>query len=333
MKYIDVKTTDPAFNLALEQYVFDELSENDDIFLLWQNDNAIIIGKNQNTYLEINTDYVKQNKIRVVRRLSGGGAVYHDLGNLNFTFIMREKEKQFDFSKFCRPVVTALKKLGVTAEINGRNDMVIDGKKFSGNAQYFKNGKIMHHGTLMYDSNLEVVSNALNVSQEKMITKGVKSIKSHVTNIRPYMENKNIPIREFKKLLVEHMFEETNLTEYHLTEEDFSRVQEIANAIYETWEWNYGKSPQYEICRKIRLEGCGQIELCMNIENECIADFDIYGDYFSYKDKEGLCNAVNGSALLKEELIRRLEDIDVASYIHNLTVNGLLQLILGNEEP
>lgn len=328
MKYIDVQSTDPSFNLALEQYVFDELSEEDDFFLLWQNDNAIIIGKNQNTYMEINTEYVKQQGIKVVRRLSGGGAVYHDMGNLNFTFIVKEDRKQFDFSKFAKPVVEALHKLGVNAEINGRNDMTIDGKKFSGNAQYFKNGKIMHHGTLMYDSNIEVISNALQVSAGKIESKGVKSVKSRVTNIRPYMKE-NVPITEFKRLLVASMFAENDLQNYCLSDEDMKRIAEISEKRYATWEWNYGKSPKYELFRQKRVEGCGQIEICMDVENGRITRFDIYGDYFSYQDKEGLCNAITGSLLDENNITERLKNMGVSQYIHNLTCHQLTRLILG----
>lgn len=332
MKYINVQSTDPSINLALEQYVFDELSEEDDFFLLWQNNNAIIIGKNQNTYLEINTKYVMQYGIKVVRRLSGGGAVYHDMGNLNFTFIMKENRKQFDFAKFANPVILALEKLGVKAEVNGRNDMMIDGKKFSGNAQYLKNGKIMHHGTLMYDSNIEVISNALHVNSEKIASKGVKSIKSLVTNIRPYMNDSNIPISEFKKLLVENMFAENSLQAYNLTAYDIKRIGEISKKKYATWEWNYGKSPNYEICRQKRFEGCGQIEICMNISNERIKDFDICGDYFSYKDKDDLCRAIDGSRLESEDIGERLKAIDVSSYIHNFSNEELIALILGEKD-
>lgn len=331
MKYIDVQSTEPSFNLALEQYVFDELSENDDFFLLWQNDNAIIIGKNQNTYMEINTDYVRQHDIRVVRRLSGGGAVYHDLGNLNFTFIVKESRRQFDFSQFCRPVIAALRQFGVNAEINGRNDMVIDGKKFSGNAQYFKNGKIMHHGTLMYHSNLETVSSALQVSEDKILSKGVKSIKSHITNIRFYMKD-DIPMEEFKHKLVDAMFAENRLENYCLTESDLKRISEISNARYSTWEWNYGRSPEFGICRKKRLEGCGQIELYLDVNNGRITAFDIYGDYFSGQDKEDLCKAVIGSMLDAADLRARLSGIQVNEYIHNLSNEKLISLILEDSD-
>ncbi len=328
VKYIDVTSTDPSVNLALEQYVFDTLSKDEDFFLLWQNDNSIIIGKNQNTHMEINSEYVKQNGIKVVRRLSGGGAVYHDLGNLNFTFIVKEGSRQYDFSKFCKPVIKALDKLGVKAEVNGRNDMIIDGKKFSGNAQYFKNGKIMHHGTLMYNSNLEVLSGALQVNVEKIAAKGVKSVKSHVTNIKPYMKDDNIPILEFKRLLLENMFAENDLESYALTSFDWNQISKLAEERYAAWEWNYGKSPDYEIRRQKRYEGCGQIEICMNIRSGIITDFDLFGDFFSYEDKEELLRAIIGSRLSEENIKDRLEGIEVGRFIHNFTKEDLICLLL-----
>ena len=175
MNYLDLTTTDPAFNLAVEEYVFEQLPRDRMYVMLWQNDNAIIIGKHQNTLAEINEAYVKEKNIRVVRRLSGGGAVYHDMGNLNFTVIADADGDNLDFGRFCRIVVRALARMGVEAQINGRNDMTIDGKKFSGNAQYLRQGRVMHHGTILFDSDGAVLANALQVDEEKIRAKGVKT--------------------------------------------------------------------------------------------------------------------------------------------------------------
>jgi len=191
MKYIFNPSTDPHFNLALEEYVMTNCKDGETYFLLWQNEPSIIIGKHQNTVEEINSSFVKDNNIHVVRRLSGGGAVYHDLGNLNFTFIIGSgKEGMFDFGKFTQPIVKMLQSRGVNAELNGRNDLTIEGKKFSGNSQYIKNNRLLHHGTLLFNSNLEDVAKALMVSGEKIESKGVKSIRSRVTNILEHMADK-----------------------------------------------------------------------------------------------------------------------------------------------
>lgn len=197
MMYIRSSSTDPYFNLALEQYVFDFLPKTKAYFMLWQNDNTIVVGKHQNTVGEINVSFVKEHGIHVVRRLSGGGAVYHDLGNVNYTFIMDAgKSNELDISAFCKPVVDALRSLGITAEISGRNDITIDGKKFSGNSQYLKDGRMMHHGTIMYNSDLDTVEKALCVSKDKIISKGINSVRSRVTNIAEHME-KIISTEEF----------------------------------------------------------------------------------------------------------------------------------------
>ncbi|MEG0310922.1 MAG: biotin/lipoate A/B protein ligase family protein, partial [Eubacterium sp.] len=250
--------TDPTFNLAFEEYVFESMDQNETYFLLWQNDNAIIIGKHQNTIEEINPIFVKENNIKVVRRLTGGGAVYHDMGNLNFTFIVNnDKGKPFDFQTFTKPVVKALQKLGVNAEFNSRNDIAIDGKKFSGNSQYAKRGRVLHHGTILFNSKLETVQNALKVKNDKIKSKGVKSVKGHVTNIIDYLEE-DYTLDDFKKVLVDYMFEEEKLQEKTLSDTDISAIEKLQAEKYATWEWNYGKSPEYNL-RKERKYSCGLI--------------------------------------------------------------------------
>jgi len=326
--YIDIRTTDPAFNLALEQYVFDYLPKKDAYFMLWRNDNAIIIGKHQNTMAEINPAYVKEHDIRVVRRLSGGGAVYHDLGNLNFTFIVDNREDEpFDFASFCEPVVKALGKLGVAAEITGRNDMTIAGKKFSGNSQYSKNGRTMHHGTIMYDSNLDVVGEALNVSRDKLEAKGVKSVRSRVTNVKPYVKD-NISMERFMELLKSFMFEAYGLKEYGLTEKDFSHIEELKHQVYDTWNWNYGTSHLCQIVKHRRIEGCGQFEIHMDLDKGRIKQLHFFGDYFSVQDPEELQDLLLGSEFQREAICERLKGVALRNYFKNITLEQFLDVLL-----
>ena len=205
LSYLDLMTTDPSYNLAMEQYVFDCLPRDRMYFMLWQNDNAIIVGKYQNTIAEINEEAVRERGIRVVRRLSGGGAVYHDMGNLNFTFITDVGESNaLNLKLFCEPVVRTLATLGVKAEVNGRNDITIDGKKFSGNSQYIRQGRVMHHGTIMFDSDLSVVSEALRVDPTKIQTKGIRSVRSRVTNVAEHLPEK-VTLPEFRRILLENI--------------------------------------------------------------------------------------------------------------------------------
>lgn len=329
MIYIESNNFDPAFNLALEQYIFDYLDPKQNYFMFWQNKNTIVVGKNQNTVREINTDFVKENDIKVVRRLSGGGAVYHDLGNLNFTYIISNEYNMadFDFKFFYQPVIKALAYFGISAEANGRNDIVIDGKKFSGNAQYAKKGRIMHHGTLMYDSDLHVLANALRVSKDKIKSKGIKSVHSRVTNIKDYMSD-DIPLQQFKEILLEQMFLNEPLKTYHLTTQDIEKIIQIKEEKYDTWEWNYGRSPGYSIVKERRIEGCGSIELHMDIQNGIIQGIHIYGDYFGNKDITELCNCLIGIPLKLQDIKSVLDKVPISDYINKLSQNDFIDIML-----
>lgn len=327
MRYIESTNTDPRFNLALEQYAFDTLSADQDIFMLWRNDNSIIVGKHQNTVAEVNAPFVQEKNITVVRRLSGGGAVYHDLGNVNFTFIVKVGDLgAFDFASFCRPVMRALGEFGVTAEINGRNDMVIDGKKFSGNAQYCKKGRVMHHGTILYDSNLGIVGEALVVPKDKIESKGLKSVRSRVANVRDYM-SEDVPVERFMSELKSAMLRERAMQEYSLTKDDIAAVEKIQHEVYNTWEWNYGKSPAYNIIKQRWVEGCGKIEVHMNVEGGVIMDIAFFGDYFGNANASDLAPILVGRRLKAEELRKALSNISIGEYFHNLDMDDLIAIV------
>ncbi|CAK7050992.1 MAG: Lipoate-protein ligase LplJ [Desulfovibrio sp.] len=327
MYYIESDSTDPSYNLALEQYVFDSLGNENEYFMLWRNDNAIIVGKHQNTAGEINASYVREKGIRVVRRLSGGGAVYHDLGNVNFTFIVNGGNLgAFDFASFCKPVVRALASLGVTAEINGRNDMTIDGKKFSGNAQYCKRGRVMHHGTILYDSALSVVGQALVVPKDKIESKGLKSVQSRVTNVKSYMRE-DIPVERFINELRDAMFRENDMRPYTLTDTDRAAVQKLRDDVYATWEWNFGASPAYSITKERRVEGCGKVEVHMDVTEGIIRNVAFYGDYFGNGDPADLQAKLTGRRVERSDLAAALTGIDIAEYFHNLDVETLIDIL------
>ena len=329
MYYIESTSNDPHFNLALEQYVFDKLDQNQDYFMLWQNDNAIIVGKHQNTIGEINAPYVKEHDIQVVRRLSGGGAVYHDMGNINFTFIADTGDaSKFDFSTFCRPVVKALRSIGVPAEINGRNDMTVDGKKFSGNSQYMKHGRVMHHGTLMFDSDLEVVSQALAVSRDKIESKGLKSVRSRVTNIKPYVKE-DISTQDFLRILREFMFEEYDLKPYPLTDADIEAVKALQHEVYDKWEWNYGRSPACQIQKERRVEGCGKLEVHMDVARGGeITALSFFGDYFGNGDSHELAQRLIGKPLEESALRAALEGVEIGDYFNKMDKDTFLSILL-----
>ena len=327
---INLTTTDPAFNLAAEQYVFESLPKDRNYFMLWQNDNAVIIGKYQNTLAEINQPYVEAHKIKVVRRLSGGGAVFHDLGNLNYTYITDAGELEtLNMRIFCEPIVKALAEFGVAAEINGRNDMTIHGKKFSGNAQYIRHGRVMHHGTLLYNSDLSAVSKALQVDPEKIRAKGMESVRSRVTNIRRYLKE-DVPLFAFREMLLAFIRRGTESEEYAFSEKDLREIVRIKQERYDTWEWNYGKSPECSILKSARVEGCGIIEVYLETDHSLITDVSFQGDFFSTRDPEELIPNFIGKKPDADGFSQALEGIDVEKFFTGLTKEQMLSLLSGS---
>jgi lipoate-protein ligase A len=325
--YIESSSTDPRYNLALEQFVFDSLDRQHSYFMLWQNDNSIIVGKHQNTIAEINTSFVNEHKINVVRRLSGGGAVYHDLGNLNFTIITDAQGASIDFASFCRPIQKALVSFGVPVEISGRNDMTVEGKKFSGNAQYIKEGRVMHHGTILYDSDLGILSKALNPGDDKIESKGIKSVQSRVTNIRPYMKA-NMPVTEFWLALKSYMISDFDMKEFPFNEEHSAAVESLKEKVYSDWNWNYGKSPAHTVQKIRRIEGCGKIEILLDVaKNGIIKNISFYGDFFSNRDLAELSGILTGHYLEYNEIKNLLKEIDINEYFRALDCDNFIALL------
>jgi lipoate-protein ligase A len=299
--------------------------------MLWQNHNAIIVGKHQNTQEEINAAFVKEKNISVVRRLSGGGAVYHDLGNLNFTFISAaDKTKGIDFSVFCEPIREALRSFGVPVELSGRNDMTVEGKKFSGNAQYLREGRVMHHGTILYDSDLSVLSRALNPGNDKIESRGIKSLRSRVANIRPYMKS-DMPASDFWAALRDYMSAAFDMREFALGPEHDVAVEKLREEVYSQWSWNYGNSPPCTLRRTRRFEGCGKIEILLDIEQGgIIRNAAFYGDFFGNREPDELGAMLSGHHLEYDELKAVLASVDISRYFHALENETFLALLLGN---
>lgn len=327
LSYLDLMTTDPSYNLAMEQYVFDCLPRDRMYFMLWQNDNAIIVGKYQNTIAEINEETVRERGIRVVRRLSGGGAVYHDMGNLNFTFITDVGESNaLDLKLFCEPVVRTLATLGVKAEVNGRNDITIDGKKFSGNSQYIRQGRVMHHGTIMFDSDLSVVSEALRVDPTKIQTKGIRSVRSRVTNVAEHLPEK-VTLPEFRRILLENILKENPGEAYPLTQDDLAAVEKLRAERYATWDWNYGFSPVCTMLRRRRVDGCGMIEAYITVEHGKIAALSFKGDFFSASEPDELAAHFVGCTPYRAGYEKPLSDVDVSRYFAGLQKDELIDIL------
>lgn len=325
---------DASLNLAIEYYLLNEIELDEPILLFYINDNSIIIGKNQNAYEEVNTTYVEENNVNVVRRFSGGGAVYHDLGVLNFCFITKDDGDSFrNFAKFTQPVIDALHKMGVEdAELRGRNDLVIGDKKFSGNAMYTKNGRMTSHGTLMFDSQIDAVVGALKPKKHKLESKGIKSIRSRVTNITPYMndEYQDMSTKEFRERLLLNIFDVDStdqVKEYVLTEEDWKKIDEFAARYTANWEWNYGKSPNFDLERSERIEGVGTIETKLNVDKGIITDIKMYGDFFGMGEISDVEDKLRGVKYEVEAITSALKEIDLNKYIGNVTAEEVTKVI------
>lgn len=253
MKYIDNSNIDPYFNLAAEEYFLRH--KNDEYFILWRDEPCVIVGKNQNTLSEIDMDYIETNKVKVVRRQTGGGAVFHDLGNLNYTFIVKDDGKSFnDFERFCNPIIGALSTLGVKAEFSGRNDLLIDGKKISGTAQCKYKNRVMHHGTLLFSSDIVNLSGALKPKKIKFQDKAVKSVVSRITNISEHLDSK-IDVLTFKNKIFDYILKsEKDAKVMSLTQDEIDKIEKIKESKYETWAWNFGSSPKYDFTMKESLQ-------------------------------------------------------------------------------
>ncbi len=319
MQFIDNKNEhDPAVNLALEEYVLRNAQGDEDYLLFYINRPSIIIGRHQNTMEEINRDYVEQNGIHVVRRLSGGGAVYHDLGNLNFSFITEARPENFrNFKKFTEPVVRALAGLGVQAELSGRNDLLVEGRKVSGNAQYISKGRMVSHGTLLFNSDLSHVSDALNVPPVKITSKGIKSVRSRVANISEFL-GQPMTVEAFRDDLLAQIFDGADpIPAYPLTEQDWAAVRQLAEERYRSWDWTYGRSPDFNVEKRERFPG-GEIDARLDIQQGVIRSVKFYGDYFAEREPDALEQLLVGVRYTREDIARTLQNESIDRYFSGM---------------
>ena len=323
MLIIRSNTSNPAFNLATEEFLMYNKSE--DCFYLYINAPSIIVGKHQNSLAEINVEYVKENDITVIRRTSGGGAVFHDPGNLNFTFIMNDKQSETaDFRKYTQPIIDVLQAMDVDAKFEGRNDMTIEGKKFSGNAKSYYNNKILQHGTLLFNSTLPNLSQALKLNPLKYRDKAVKSISSRVTNITEHLKH-NITLQEFEKRIVDHvrtMYAEAEV--YELTTEDIAAINKLVDEKYGTWDWNFGYSPKYNFQKGIKTTG-GHVEVNLEVKKGQIEEVKIFGDFFNTREVSELEDMLRGAPHERDKIKELLSTIGIEKYLNNVTVDEFLE--------
>ena len=326
MIYIETDSLDPTWNLAFEEYCFLELKQFPRIMLLWQNENAIIVGRYQNAEKEINVEAARALGVKVVRRSTGGGTVYHDMGNLNYSFILpTENPKYADISVVSRPIVNALRSLGVPAEVQGRNDIVVDGKKISGTAQRFSQGRLLHHGTLLFDSNLELLQSVLKVDAAKIVSKGVTSVRSRVTNIKEHIpENRYKDINAFWKALLEAFEQEGELTRYQLTPEDLEKVKELQKTKYNAWDWSVGRAPAFDYTNSKRFPG-GKIEIRFNVDKGIIQTCELSGDFLGLVALDELENALKGLRYERGEVRQTLDGLNLSMFLGSITPDDFVE--------
>lgn len=322
MLCINSENSDPCFNLAAEEYLLKCFRE--DLFLLYRNDPAIVIGKHQNAMAEINLPFVREKGIMVVRRISGGGTVYHDPGNLNFAFITNGHEGNLvDYRKFTEPVIGALGELGLDVRLGKRNELLLDGRKISGTASHVYKQRVLHHGTLLFSSRMEDLSEALRVQSDAFESRAVKSVPSRVTNIRDHLVDK-MDVTDFQNHILGYILRSMEgAVPYALNKKDLGAINGLRESRFTKWEWNFGYSPKYQYNRELTF-GSGKVSLHMNVERGIIRELNIEGDFMSRKNIRELEQALTGSIHDPETLRLRLSTVHVDDYISGLGNEELL---------
>lgn len=323
--FYNIDSIDPYYNLAFEEYILKNYSE-DSYFLLWQNANTIVIGLHQNTIEEINREFVDKNKINVIRRTTGGGAVYHDLGNLNYSFITDYNEKKhISMNFFINPIIESLNNMGIKAISSERNDILIDNKKISGSAQRLYKNRILHHGCILFNSDLSVLSQSLKVKPEKFQSKSVKSVRNRVANISDFL---NMPknIYDFKKCILDSISKNNEIENFNLTKKDIENINELKENKYKTWEWNYGRSPKFNITNARKFED-GIVEVYLLVENGFINSCSIYGDFMALKPVSDITNKFINCKYELNYIKDILAQFNIKEYFGNITFDDIVKLI------
>jgi lipoate-protein ligase A len=324
MRFIHNTSTDPAFNLAAEEWLLRHTAK--DVFMLWRNAPAVIVGRNQNTASEIDEDFVRERGITVIRRLTGGGAVFHDLGNVNFTFIkVGQQSRQLDFQRFTAPILEALRALGVDCQFEGRNDLVIDGQKFSGNAQLIEKDRVLHHGTLLFSAQMADLSGALKVNRAKYVDKAVKSVAKRVTNISSHLPSP-MDVQDFIAHVMHHVSTGAPQGLHALRPDEEDGIRALVASKYGTWDWNFGSSPAYGFTRSTRTAG-GVVEVHLDVQHGHIRTARIFGDFFGVRPVAELEALLSGCRHERQALEERLDPVHTEAYIRDVSPAALVDCL------
>ncbi len=322
MRCILSEHIDPCFNLASEEVLLKHRHE--DYFLIYRNRPSVVVGKHQNTLAEVNMDFVREKGIPVVRRISGGGAVYHDLGNINFAYITTGKEGELvDYSRYTQPLIQAMGRLGLEISLGKRSELLLKGKKISGTASHVFKNRVLHHGTLLFSSTMKDLGDSLRVPQDRFSDRAVKSVPSDVTNVKEHLVDK-ISVENFMLHLYDYNLENMEgAVRYNYLEEDVDEIRHLKESRFSTWEWNFGYSPRYQFSRALDF-GKGKIALQMNVEKGIIQEVSIQGDFIGARDVHALEEVLIGTIHDPETLRIRLSGIDVGDYITGMANEQLL---------
>ncbi|MBO5822725.1 MAG: lipoate--protein ligase [Lentisphaeria bacterium] len=322
MKFFYNSSGDAPFNLALEELIASRIEE--DIFMLWRNRSAVIIGRNQNTAAEVDSTYAKEKGIQIVRRMTGGGAVYHDFGNINYTICTAGRQlEESAFARNAACVVEALHAMDIPAEFSGRNDIIVDGKKISGSAKTVLSSRTLFHGTLLFDTDLPVLTRVLTPDPEKIRAKGIKSVRSRVGNLREYFPN--MTVEDFIAAFTNEIISINNAVLEDIPEKLKLEAEELADKKYRTWQWNYGSAMSYSFTKKRRFD-FGSVQLNFNVKENCIADLAICGDFFGDNDISILCRELEGTSLEPDALAAAVKKIPVEKFIHGAESSDIISL-------
>ena len=326
MRYIKNLQTNPYYNMAFDEYCLESLSIDEPVFFLWQNRPAVIVGFNQEVNTEVNLDYLKEQGIDLVRRVTGGGAVYHDFGNLNYTIVGPSEDLERDYPEYAGIMMKALQSLGVPATLSGRNDILVEGRKVSGFAKRVCRNRLMVHGTLMYKVDVDVLTNVLSPSATKLQSKGVSSVRSRVANLCDYLpEIKDI--QTFSQRLEEILSNHYADAEYQLSEDDLANIQRQTDEKFATWEWNYGRSPKATLTNSARL-ACGTVEIHLTLNENRISTCRFGGDFLGNLPASEIEQALKGVVYDRASIHHCLSQMEIGQYFDGVDAEDLVKLMI-----
>ena len=326
MRYIKNLQTNPYYNMAFDEYCLESLSIDEPVFFLWQNRPAVIVGFNQEVNTEVNLDYLKEQGIDLVRRVTGGGAVYHDFGNLNYTIVGPSEDLERDYPEYAGIMMKALQSLGVPATLSGRNDILVEGRKVSGFAKRVCRNRLMVHGTLMYKVDVDVLTNVLSPSATKLQSKGVSSVRSRVANLCEYLpEIKDI--QTFSQRLEEILSNHYADAEYQLSEDDLAKIQRQTDEKFATWEWNYGRSPKATLTNSARL-ACGTVEIHLTLNENRISTCRFGGDFLGNLPTSEIELALKGVVYDRASIHHCLSQMEIGQYFDGVDAEDLVKLMI-----